>query len=170
MVLRRRYLSTLGFRKLVFVGKTSLYKLLEGLDGVENIQGQFFGKSVKNIEKAQKIASSSTKGRASRAPFAGHFLYFFHIFAIFPKKLPWMFFTESIMEGRLHNSSMSLSAQELTYILFCTERVTYQELPQNNAKCSKTASSTKWGASRPIFAGLFLHIIFHYFGLFSEIF
>ena len=45
--------------------------------------------------------------------------------------------------------------QALFFRLFLTERVTYQELPQNNAKCSKTASSTKWGASRPIFAGLF---------------
>ena len=49
-------------------------------------------------------------------------------------------------------------------ILFLTERVTYQDLPQNNAKCSKTASSTKWGASRPIFAGLFCCIL-RYFGV-----
>ena len=38
------------------------------------------------MEKVQKMASS-TKGRASRAPFAGHFLYFFHTFCNFSEKL-----------------------------------------------------------------------------------
>ena len=53
---------------------------------VENIQGQCFGKIAKNMEKVQNMASS-TKGRASRAPFAGHFVYFLHICCNFSKKL-----------------------------------------------------------------------------------
>ena len=50
-------------------------------------------------------------------------------------------------------------------VLFCTERVTYQELPQNNAKCSKTALLTKWGASRAHFCRPFL---IHLLQLFVE--
>ena len=43
------------------------------------------------MEKVQKMASSR-KGRASRAPFAGHLLYFFHIFVFFQKKLALVVF------------------------------------------------------------------------------
>ena len=55
---------------------------------VENIQGQFFGKIATNMERVQKIVSS-TKGRASRAPSAGHFLYrtFFHTCCNFSRTL-----------------------------------------------------------------------------------
>ena len=49
-------------------------------------------------------------------------------------------------------------------VLFLTERVTYQELFQNNAKWCKKAWSTKWRASRAIFAGLFCCIL-NYFGV-----
>ena len=54
-------------------------------------------------------------------------------------------------------------------VLFLTKRVAYQELPQNNAKCSKTASSTKWRASRAIFAGLFWRL-FQFFVIFGKYF
>ena len=56
-------------------------------------------------------------------------------------------FDRSELGGAL-KEAIGNAVQEL---LFCTERVTYQELLQNNAKCSKTASSSKWGASRAPF-------------------
>ena len=51
---------------------------------------QFFGKNAKNMEKVQTIAPA-TKERASRAPFAGNFLYFFHILCNFSKNGPGSF-------------------------------------------------------------------------------
>ena len=53
----------------------------------ENYLGHFLEKLQKNVEKLQQIASA-TEGRASRAPFAGNFLYFFHIFCNFSEKRP----------------------------------------------------------------------------------
>ena len=44
------------------------------------------------------------------------------------------------------------------YVLFCTERVTYQELPQNNAKCNKKGLSNKRARfARPFCRPFLLH-------------
>ena len=47
--------------------------------------------------------------------------------------------SRAFVRGRLGNFEL----------LFLTERVTYQELPQNNAKCTKKGRQN-WGAKRPI--------------------
>ena len=53
---------------------------------VEKYLGHFLEK-LQKYGKVQNIASA-TKGRASRAPLAGSFLYFFDMFCSFSKKWP----------------------------------------------------------------------------------
>ena len=53
---------------------------------VENYRVHFLENRKKIWKKYKKVAPA-TKGRASRAPFAGNFLYFFHIFCNFSKKM-----------------------------------------------------------------------------------
>ena len=60
-------------------------KLIEWYCG--KLPGPFFGKIAKIWKKYNRNASA-TKGRASRAPFAGNCLYCFLIFCIFSKKCP----------------------------------------------------------------------------------
>ena len=47
-----------------------------------------------------------------------------------------------VREGRLDRFFENTPQKAKTTILFCIERVTYQELPQNNAKCKKKGQRT----------------------------
>ena len=65
----------------------------------ETIRTDFSEKLAKNMEKVQKM-TSSTKWGASRPIFAGHFLHFFHIFCNFSEKLALTVFYSSARQRR----------------------------------------------------------------------
>ena len=79
----------------VTLGMMSLEKSAQNnIVTVENYLGHFLEKLEYNMEKVQTNAPA-TKGRASRAPFAGNVLYFFQIyfFVFFPKMAQVVFHT-----------------------------------------------------------------------------
>ena len=106
---------------------------------VENYLGRFLNKNAKNIKKVQKIASA-TKERASHAPFAGNFLYFFHMFGPFFKKMAqvsfhtnksvwarWIFGTFLILFCKTQSTrSWNLARDSANSLLLSSERINGQ--------------------------------------------
>ena len=69
-------------------------------------------------------------------------------------QLVWVDFSRTVRINKLEE-----------VVLFCAERITYQELPQNNAKCSNKKAGKNGAASRPILLMRPFCYFLRYFGV-----